>query len=174
MWVPEKPADGWDCQLKKLYEFENRRRTIFNVFIELAELCDDLNSALSVLYTSYISKNQTATVRYMVDSSTRGAMNIIGRKLSKYQDELGTVYDILVHVRARVSCSTINKISQILCALHARVENRGTVKSSLQQALTYCHGKWAMGSAALNFQKRFNEGKKRTSSVAGLDEEIAR
>ena len=128
-----------------------------------------------MLYTSYISKNQTATVRYMVDSSVRGVMNIIGRKLSKYQDELGTVYDILVHVRARVSVSTSNKISKILCALHARLANRGTVKSSLQQALTYCHGKWAMGSATLNFQKRFNEGKKkRTSSAAGLEEEIAR
>ena len=142
MWVPDRPNDTWDCQLRRIYEFENQRRAVFTLFVELVDACDDLQASLTVLYNCFTSKNQTATVRFMIDASVSTVANIVEKKIAKYQEELVTVYHILALMHSYLAISTSRKLTKVLCSLYSRHVSDGGAVVTLKQVTTYCKEKF--------------------------------
>ena len=122
--------------------------------MDLFEICDDLQSGMNVLFNCLSSKNQSATMRYMIETSIVAIMNIIGKKLIKYKEQMISVYEILLVVHSRISSNTCKNINKVLCALYSKSMSKDPVEISLQEVLQYCSDKWGTGSSTLMFHKR--------------------
>ena len=145
MWFPEKPSDEWECVISRTYEFDHLRRLYFSLYTELLETCDDLSSSLNVLYNIMSSKNQTAALRWMLETAVVTTMKIVGRRLGKYNKQLQTVYEILQLVHTRVSTGACKRINAVLCALYGKcVAHHVGKPANLKEALKFCHSKWGL------------------------------
>jgi len=157
MWVPEKPTDEWDCQLKRTYEFDYYRRTIFNLFTTLAVAIREVNAPFSVLYSCYTSRHQSATVRLMLDRTVLCIATIIADHPNEFKLQMVSCYEILYTMHTRLSSRTCKKLQKALCVLYTKAikgQDHGT--HSLKHVLGYCHSTWGVpvGSATPAFHKR--------------------
>lgn len=157
MWVPEKPTDEWDCQLKRTYEFDYYRRTIFNLFTTLAVAIREVKAPFSVLYSCYTSRHQSATVRLMLDRTVLCIATIISEHPNEFKSQMVSCYEILYTMHTRLSSQTCKKLQKALCVLYTKtIKCQGHGTHSLKHVLGYCHTTWGVpvGSATPAFHKR--------------------
>lgn len=126
IWSQGKAVHEYDYDLQKLYTFEAMRRQYIGLFLQLAEVCGELQSALDLLSCALAvqNKKQTATVRWVVDRAAQCVAGmVLHSTLSVSPDSqlLKMVFEIfqVCGRQNRVSQHTLYRLQRTLLKVHA-------------------------------------------------------